>query len=53
MKRIALMLFAIVIGGGVWAEISTSTDAEPDARSAKEIRGASPYVEIKTNRHRN
>ena len=47
MKRIALVLFAIVIGGGVWAEISTSTDAEPAARSAKEIRGASPYVEIK------
>ena len=47
MKKIALLLFAIVMGGAAWAQTSTTIDAEPTSRSAKEIRGASPYVEIK------
>ena len=45
MKRIALLLFAAAIAGAAWA--ATSTDAEPTSRTAKEIRGGSPYVEIK------
>ena len=45
MKRIALLLFAIAIAGAAWA--STGTDAEPTPRTAKEVRGSSPYVEIK------
>ena len=47
MKRIAFLLFAVVVGGAAWARTSTSTDADPMPRSAKEIRGASPYVEVK------
>ena len=45
MKRMALLLFAVAVAGAAWA--STSTDAEPTPRTAKEIRGGSPYVEIK------
>ena len=49
MKRIALALFvasiiAVVITSR--AETSPRTDAEPTTRSAKEVRGASPYIEI-------
>ena len=50
MKRIALLLVAVAIVAGaaaVWAQKSTRTDEkQPVPRSAKEIRGASPYVEI-------
>jgi hypothetical protein len=52
MNRIALVLFAIAIVAGVvtaWAT-STSADAEPAEpapQSAREVRGASPYIEIK------
>lgn len=57
MKRIALLLIAVAIVAGVvtaLAETPTSTDvnpalqnaAEPALKSAKDIRGASPYAEI-------
>jgi Family of unknown function (DUF6130) len=48
MKRIALLLFAIVMVTGVvaaWAQTSTRTEVKPAPQSAKEIRGASPYLE--------
>src|SRR5262245_23550280 len=58
MKRIALLLVAVLMMAGVvvvLAQTSTRTDAgpapqsaaEPIPQSAKEVRGASPYVEIK------
>jgi hypothetical protein len=50
MKRItlALVLFAASIVAVVAgrAETSTHTDAEPVSRSAMEVRGASPYIEL-------
>lgn len=53
MKRIALLLVAIIMAAGVvtaWAQTSTRTEVksapESTPKSAKEIRGASPYVEI-------
>jgi hypothetical protein len=48
MKRIAL-LFVAMIAGVVAAPAQTSprTDVNHDPRSAKEVRGASPYLEIK------
>jgi Family of unknown function (DUF6130) len=48
MKRIALSLFAIATAAGVaaWAQTSTRTDLNAP-QSAKEVRGASPYIEIK------
>ena len=51
MKRIALLLFAIAVAAAVVAaraQTSTRTDVKPAPQSAKEIRGASPYLEIKT-----
>jgi hypothetical protein len=50
MKRIALLLVAVVMAAGVvaaWARTYTRADAEPAPRSAKDVRGASPYAEIK------
>jgi hypothetical protein len=48
MKRICLLLAVMVIGvAAAWAQTSTRTDAEPSTKSAKEVRGASPYLEIK------
>lgn len=47
MKRITLLLFAVAIAAAVVAaraQTSTSTGAKP--LSAKEVRGASPYLEI-------
>ena len=49
MKRIASLLFVVSIVTGVGAgraEISPRADAEPASPSAKEVRGASPYIEI-------
>ena len=53
MKRIAFLLVAIVMVAGVvaaWAQTSIRTEIKPAPQSApqnaKEIRGASPYVEI-------
>ncbi len=49
-KRIALFLFAVVTVAGVVAaraQVSTLTDAKPAPQSAKEVRGATPYLEIK------
>lgn len=50
MKRITLLLVAVAMVAGVdtaWAQTSTRAGAEPAPRSAKEVRGASPYAEIK------
>ena len=49
MKRIILLLVAVAtLAGGVaaLAQISTRTDVKPTPQSAREIRGASPYVAI-------
>ena len=48
MKRIALLLLAVALAAGVVvgrAQTSPGTDAKP-VPSAKEIRGASPYLEL-------
>jgi hypothetical protein len=50
MKRSALSLLVVAIVTGVvaaWAQTSTRTEVRPSPSSAKEIRGASPYAEIK------
>jgi Family of unknown function (DUF6130) len=50
MKRIALVLVAVAMVAGLvaaWARSASGADAEPAPRSAKEVRGASPYIEIK------
>ena len=50
MKRIVFLLFAVAMVAGVvaaLAQISTRTDAKPALQSAKEVRGATPYAEIK------
>jgi Family of unknown function (DUF6130) len=50
MKRIAVLLFAVAIAAAVVAaraQTSTHTDVKPVPQSAKEVRGASPYIEIK------
>jgi len=49
MKRVALLLFAVAVVAGVvaaLAQISTGTDVKPGLQSARDIRGASPYLEI-------
>lgn len=49
MKRIVLLLVAVVMVAGVvvaLAQTSTRTDVNSAQKSAKEIRGASPYVEL-------
>lgn len=51
-KRIALLVVAVATASGavsVSAQTSKRTDNKTDAPSAKEIRGASPYVEIGAN----
>ena len=49
MNRIALLLVAVAMAAVVAASsrISTGADAEPAPQSAKAVRGASPYIEIK------
>ena len=49
MKRIAISLIAAAMVAGVvaWAQTSTGTDADRASQSAKEVRGATPYLEIK------
>jgi hypothetical protein len=49
MKRITLVLVAIAMAGvgTAWQSSSTRGDAQPAPQSAKEVRGASPYIEIK------
>ena len=48
MKRLAILLVAMVAGvAAASAQTSTRRDAEGSARGASEVRGASPYVEIK------
>jgi hypothetical protein len=49
MKRIVLLLIAIVIVGGVItasAQESTRSDEKPAPQSARDARGASPYVAV-------
>jgi hypothetical protein len=50
MKRIALLLLVVAVVAGVAAaraQTSFRTEVTSAARSAKEVRGASPYLEIK------
>jgi Family of unknown function (DUF6130) len=48
MQRLALLLVAVVAGGAAaWAQTPKRTGAESAPRNAKEVRGATPYVEIK------
>ena len=50
MKRIGLLLFAAAMVAAVVAaraQTSTRTDVQHSPQSAKEVRGASPYIEIK------
>jgi hypothetical protein len=50
MKRIALSLIAAAMVTGAmaaWGQTSTGTDADRAFQSAKEVRGATPYIEIK------
>jgi Family of unknown function (DUF6130) len=50
MKRIALSLVAVAMVAGVvaaLAQTSTRTDRKPAPESAWEVRGATPYIEIK------
>ena len=48
MKRIIVLLVAVAMVAvvAVWAQISTGTDIKPAPESARDIRGASPYLEI-------
>ena len=50
MKRIALLLVAVAMVAGivvVLAQTFTRSDAGPAPQSAKQVRGATPYIEIK------
>ena len=50
MKRIPFLLGAVAMLAGavvVPAQTSTRTDTEPAPQSAKEVRGVTPYIEIK------
>jgi Family of unknown function (DUF6130) len=50
MKRIALSLFTVALVAGVVAgsaQTSPRTDVKPADQSAREVRSASPYIEIK------
>ncbi len=50
MKRFAFLLFLVTMAGGVvaaWPHTSTRADIDPTPQSARKIRGASPYDEIK------
>ena len=50
MKRIAFLLFLVTMAGGVvaaWPHTSTRADIDSTPQSARKIRGASPYNEIK------
>jgi hypothetical protein len=48
MKRIALLLFVVAIAAVVVAaQTSAGTDVKLEPQTAKEVRGASPYLEIK------
>ena len=47
MKRIVLLMVTILAGLGAARAQITPTDGELAPRSAKEVRGATPYVELK------
>ncbi len=50
MKRIAVLLLAVAFATGIVAALahtSPRTNAEPAPQSAREVRGSSPYVEIR------
>ena len=48
MKPITLVLVAVAMAGVVtaWQSSSRGGDAQPAPQSAKEVRGALPYIEI-------
>ena len=46
-KFLIMVAVATVAAFGAWAGRSTRADAEPAPPKAREVRGASPYVEIK------
>ena len=49
MKRIPLLLVAVAMVAGLvaaWTRSATGAEAAPAPRSAKEVRGASPYIAI-------
>ena len=51
MKRIGLFLIAVAMATSAinaWSQASTGTDAARAFQTAKEVRGATPYAEIKT-----
>lgn len=47
--KLAIILFAVAMVTGIaaWAQTPTRTDAEPALQSAKQVRGLTPYIEIK------
>jgi hypothetical protein len=47
MKRIAFLVAVAMVAAAVVGQTSTRTDAEPVPQSARDVRGATPYVEIK------
>ena len=50
MKRTVLSLLAVAVTASavvVWAQTSAPAEVKPDAPSAKAIRGATPYAEVK------
>ena len=48
MKRIIVLVVAAVsVVAAAWAQTPRRTGTEPSTRSAKEVRGATPYLEIK------
>ncbi len=52
-KRLVLLVVAVAIGAGIVAALArtfTGANAEHVPQSAKEVRGATPYGEIKDER---
>jgi uncharacterized protein DUF6130 len=50
MKRITVLLFAVAMAvavAAVWAQTPARNDVKASAQSAREVRGATPYIEIK------
>jgi hypothetical protein len=51
MKRIGLLLIAVAMATSAinaWSQASTANDAARASQTAKDVRGATPYAEIKT-----
>lgn len=49
MKQTIFLPVAVTMVAGVdaWAQTTTRTDSEPAPQSAKQVRGVTPYIEIK------